>query len=274
MLINTPLPRVIKDLLSSRKAMTITRRVVVTDNIVDSVFVASTPKAAHLYGYNDPDVLVGKWLSQTHSRDIARRSFVISYYRHTGQKIGTTEAPSTYVTFLTAPDGSTREVVKQTREVVWDGNIYWVTEVQEATGETNLPNILDFEIPEIQTDFNAWSGIWTISDIESHIALSHQGSREEKRLTDSNMTSKIDDVNVKITSEVKFVRQKGHTQQIRLETSITGRVQRDHFLHRCSECLGTWIGTTENPAQCIYCASRLWKGYSKWEARKRRGEKQ
>ncbi len=272
--INTPLPKVVKDLLTARKAMTVTRRVMVTEHIVDSVFMASTPKAAHLYGYNDSAALVGKWLSQTHSRDIARRCFVISYYRHTGQKIGSAEAPSTYVTFLTAPDGSTREVVKQTREVVWEGDIYWVTEIEEAKGEMSLPSVRDFEIPEMQTDFRAWSGIWTISDIESHIALSLQGADPENLLTDSTMTPKIDDVNIKIASTVNFRWKKVHTQQIPLETSTTGRVQRDHFLHRCSECLGTWIGTTEKPAQCIYCASRLWKGYSKWEERRRRGKKE
>ncbi len=191
MQINTPLPTVVKDLLTSSKAMTIARRIVVTEHIVDSVFVASTPQAAHLYGYGDPDSLVGKWLSQTHSQDIARRSFVIAYYRHIGQKIGTTASPSSYVTFLTAPDGSTREVIKQTREVVWEGDIYWITEIEEAKGETSLPSIMDIEMPNLQTDFQSWSGVWTISDIESHIALSLQRSREEKRLTDSTMPSNI-----------------------------------------------------------------------------------
>lgn len=264
--------------------MTIVRRVVVTEYIVDAVFVASTPKAAHLCGYREPNDLVGKWLSQTHSHDIARRSFALSYYRHVGQKIGAAEPPSSYVTFLSIPDRSTRSIIKQTQEVVWEGEMYWITEIEEATGETGLPSIFDIELPVSHKTFESWSGVWTIADVEGHLALSLQNSREEKKLTESAMVSSIDgvdqgsiygidDVGVKTILLESMMRQEVHTQKIPLHASATGRMQRDHFLHRCSECHGTWIGTTQNPAQCIYCASRLWRGFSKRDQRKRLGEK-
>lgn len=265
MSINTPLPPAVKELLTSRKTMTITKRVKITNHIIDSVFMASTPQAAHLYGYKEPNDLIGKWLSQTHSRDIARRCFVVAYYRHTGQKIGGMFAPSTYVTLVTLPDGSTKEVVKRAQELIWEGEIYWVTEIEEAKGETSMPNILDFDIPSTQPDFNAWSGVWTISDIESQIT--------EKLLTAPMMTSKIDCVNIKMTPSKSNMRREDYTQHIPLQTSTTGRVQRPHYLHRCAECSGTWVGITEKPSQCIYCSSRLWRGFSKWEERRQNMDK-
>ena len=271
--INTPLPTIIKDLLTSKKAMTITKRVVVSKHVVDSVFMASTPQAAHLYGYREPNDLIGKWLSQTHSHHIARRSFVLAYFRHTGQKIGTSASPSAYVTFLTLPDGATRAVIKQTQEIIWEGEIYWVTEIEEAKGETSIPSILDFEMPKPQDDFRAWSGIWTISDIESHIACSLEDSGTQNQLTDSTMTGNIDYVNSKMIFPDSTMQPYHYTKEIPLQESTTGRVQRPHYLHRCAECSGTWIGTTQNPAQCIYCTSRLWRGFSKWEERKRSGKK-
>ena len=267
--INTPLPSIVKDLLVSRKAMTITKRVIISEHVIDSVFVASTPQAAHLYGYREPNDLIGKWLSETHSRDIARRSFVIAYFRHTGQKIGAMASPSSYVTFLTIPDGSTRAVIKQTQEIIWEGNIYWVTEIEEAQGETSIPSILDVEIPETHADFRAWSGVWTISDVESHIAHSHQGDSPENLLTDSTMTGNIDLVNSEMTPLESNMRQIPYTQEILIRRSTTGRMQRPHYLHRCAECRGSWVGTTQSPPQCVYCASRLWRGFSKWEERKR-----
>jgi hypothetical protein len=61
-----------------------------------------------------------------------------------------------------------------------------------------------------------------------------------------------------------------NTQAITIIPSSTGKSQRPHYLHHCSECRGSWVGTTVNPPKCIYCNSRLWRGFSKWEERKRR----
>src|SRR6266436_8463068 len=91
---NTSWELLLKEFRTFRpRALTISKRVVICPTVVDAHIVQATPEAAHLYGFDHLEALLGRWQSHLqHPEDLkcARKMAALRHY-------GYTEIPTDYV---------------------------------------------------------------------------------------------------------------------------------------------------------------------------------
>jgi transcriptional regulator with XRE-family HTH domain len=114
------------DLYLSRKfrAITISQRMAISPQVVDAHIVHATPEAAQWYGLAQPEGLVGQWQSWLQHPEDIQLSRRMALLRH----FGCEEVPTEYVVRIR--QGATahfRAVMKQTTQVEYGGETYWVT---------------------------------------------------------------------------------------------------------------------------------------------------
>jgi hypothetical protein len=190
------LPSFVASELRPNQAMTIFVRHVITQDIVDCYCVGATTQAAMLLGYPSADDMHGIWLSKTQTPETGQQTRQASILRHYGIKIGHQDIPSVYVCDVLRPDGSSIEVVKNTSEIAYDGKNYWVTLLEDATGEKSIPNIKTLDLPAVPPDAAAWAGKTRIADIETLFSYPST-SKTISTLTTSILENNIDLVNSK-----------------------------------------------------------------------------
>jgi transcriptional regulator with XRE-family HTH domain len=118
------------DLFLSRtfRAITISQRMAISPQVVDAHIVHATPEAAQWYGVAQPEGLVGQWQSWLQHPEDIQLSRQMALLRH----FGCTEVPTEYVVRIR--QGATaqfRAVMKQTTQVEYGGETYWVTRFTE-----------------------------------------------------------------------------------------------------------------------------------------------
>ena len=106
------------------KAVTIAKRVVIGDLVVDARIIEATADAAAWYGLDDPKLLIGQWVSLLHHPEDATLGRTLSVARHYGIKV-----PTRYVSRIrqvTTPQ-TFRPVLKDTTQIAIGSETYWVT---------------------------------------------------------------------------------------------------------------------------------------------------
>jgi hypothetical protein len=111
-------------LTRTHKAVTIAKRVVIGDLVVDARVIEATVDAAAWYGLDDPKLLMVQWISLLHHPEDAALGRTLSVARHYGIKV-----PTRYVSRIrqvTAPQAF-RPVLKDTTQITLGSETYWVT---------------------------------------------------------------------------------------------------------------------------------------------------
>lgn len=146
-------------------AVTIARRACIGAYIVDAPIIAATPAAAAWYGVEDPQQLVGRWLSVVHHPDDARLGRVLSLARYYGVPV-----PTTYVSRirqLHAPP-TFRMVLKDTTQMTMGNETYWITKLREPQGPplaTQLDIAQAFPLPEGEQALR-FCGYMSVADVD------------------------------------------------------------------------------------------------------------
>jgi hypothetical protein len=274
------LPTLLTRFLQPNDAITITQRVVLSEQVVDAKVVFATPPAAHLYGFDNPNQLIGLWLSELVDESVRRKGFIISYCRHRGIPINGKEVPETYISVIKRKDGQPVNVVKHTLEIVDQDDIYWLTQLKLFTGtedEKDIPHLNDFILDETSSDYLRWAGLTSMADVNrtvSSLFISRNSFLTRTHNRHNIEPDKNDIESSQLVGRVggdEQIRPDGLTIPIQLNapsphSDKTGKGVQQRYLHGpCTECGGEWIGTSPNPPHCNYCRSRQWRGYSRWD---------
>ena len=240
------------------RALTLARMAHITDGIADGRFIASTPAADAIYG-RKMDGSQPVWMSLTQPLEL----FIHMRKMWAARQLDTS-IPTQYITDIVQPNGQVIHVIKTAREFDIDGVRYWFTTISQASDLPRAPHIRDISVSIDGLPVIGMAGKMCIAEVIQKL------ESMKKNLTGEDNTGKIDS-GKNILDIVEPDKALGtNTQAITITPSYTGKSQRPHYLHHCSECRGSWVGTSVNPPKCIYCNSRLWRGFSKWEERKRR----
>ena len=107
-----PRYRLFQSLLDPHAAMTIAIRVQLSPSVVDTQYVAVTPRAARLFGYQDPAELEGQYTSLVHYLNDLQRTRL----RSTVRALGLAEAVEQYETRIVHRSGEVKRVFKQVEQ--------------------------------------------------------------------------------------------------------------------------------------------------------------
>ncbi len=241
---------------SDSRALTLARMEHLTDSIADGRFIASTPAADAIYG-RKMDGSEPVWISTMQPLEM----FLLGRRMWAARQIDSS-IPTEYLTDIEHPNGQLVSVHKSTQEFVIDGVRYWLTIVNPASDVPRIPHVRDIPITVDGLPAIGMAGKISMAEVMRSL------EENKNALTEEDNTVRLGSVKDKIEMAGSNMELGTNTQAIPLTQSSTGKSQRPHYLHTCSECGGSWVGTSVDPPKCIFCASRLWRGFSKWDARK------
>ena len=144
---------------SPEDAITLNQLIKLDENIADCQFIAATPKALRLYG-REQQSFVDSWQSLTQPFDVFLRSRELAIARHYGLSL-----PSRYITQIVRPNGSTVDIIKETREIHTVDSIYWLTRLYPASEEPDLPELTSIDIPSGIEDTNHIGGYLCMAEV-------------------------------------------------------------------------------------------------------------
>lgn len=247
------------------KALTVSEYVWITDTIADVQIIAANAEAAALYGYDRPEDLIGRYLSQTSTQEDLMRGCLYSLARNRG-----IEVPTTYVTNILQPNGSTIPVLKEIFQIQSTRGLLFVAMI-EKTEELSqkLPNLEELGLTS--SDLVAWRGVMNIAEVEELMSdrLDVSG---KKTLTWSSLQNIISALH---NAEDK----KKDESSVNAATSTIGPpitigpgesrlLPNSRWLHRCGKCSHIWHSEQSSPAKCtrqrddvigVKCGTSLWR---------------
>lgn len=147
--------------VSADEAVTLCRREPISELIVDARFVIATPAALRLYGRSAEAMRT--WHSLTQPLAEVQRSRAIAAARHVDP-----EVPCRYRTELLTPGGVV-PVVKDTRELIIDGESHWLTRLAPSASESDLPPTAAIALPAFRADWIAFRGRYCMAEV--HLLL-------------------------------------------------------------------------------------------------------
>jgi len=108
--------------------MTVSIRVQLSPSVVDTQYVAVTPRAARLFGYQDPAELEGQFTSLVHYLDDLQRTRL----RSTARVLGLAEALEHYETRIVHRSGEVKRVFKQVEQRQIDDLMVWIVSYESV----------------------------------------------------------------------------------------------------------------------------------------------
>jgi transcriptional regulator with XRE-family HTH domain len=172
MTLDEGLPCLLSALLSRpQDALTIARRVAIGAYIGDARVIAATPAAAAWYGMEEPNALIGQWLSLLHHPEDNRLARVLAAARYVGRA-----APTAYVSRICQAHtpGTFRAVHKQTVQLTIGVETYWITRLSEPQ-ESPLIFHEDaqqyFRLPQTPAALQ-FCGRWSVAEVEQTLQTS------------------------------------------------------------------------------------------------------
>ena len=162
-----PRQSVFQALLDPRAAMTVSIRVQLSPSVVDTQYVAVTPRAARLFGYQEPAELEGQFTSLVHYLDDLQRTRL----RSTARMLGLAEALEHYETRIVHRSGEVRRVFKQVEQRQIDDLLVWVVSYEAVDVRRPFqPPPLPAMIPEEALHlFFGWA---CMAEVEALVRLS------------------------------------------------------------------------------------------------------
>jgi hypothetical protein len=170
------------------EAVTLCRREPLSALIVDARFVLATPAALRLYGRSADEMCT--WHSLTQPLEEAKRSRAMAAARH----VFPGDVPSRYLTELLTPSGAVVPVVKDTREVLIDGESHWLTRLAPAASAPDLPHTTAIALPANSAEQMAFSGRYSMADV--HLLLEADEAPSHIEWQERSTTSILDSINL------------------------------------------------------------------------------
>src|SRR5919197_1042226 len=132
-------------LLDPREAMTVAVRVQLSPSVVDTRIVAATPRAAVLYGYDDPAELEGQFTSMVHVLEDIQRTRL----RSTLRALGLVSSLERYEVRLLQRSGAVQRVFKEVEQREVEEIMVWICRLEPVTTrEPFEPPPLPETVPE------------------------------------------------------------------------------------------------------------------------------
>ena len=175
--------RLLEKYMGSDEAVTVLRRIQISRTVVDAQFISATPKALELYGYDSLENFRHTWQSKTQALCDYKHTMALSICRHFGEDV-----PRHYVHTLVQPDGTEIAVVKRTREVVNRAEIYWITQLSEASSRETIPRLKQLDIPQNFDKYRSFGGFISVAEVEGLLAyygLIHPSKIDSNRLDET-----------------------------------------------------------------------------------------
>lgn len=241
-------------MVQEQRAVTVSEYVtIVPGAVADTRIIGATQSAAEIYGYPNPDKLVGRFLSQTLDRDDMLRGCLMSLARLKGHDV-----PTRYPTKIVRPDGHIIPVVKDTIQIATQDRIFWITELERIDTIIPSPVPTPNELGISDADVLKYRGALNIADLEA--LLASQGITADLPLSMSDLPLTMSDIHT-IMSEIQSVSNKKSGEEV-LATGIldlpqvnilpgqTQALPDGDYLHRCARCGFVWQSPDPNPDKC------------------------
>ncbi len=248
------------------KALTVSEYVWITDSIADVQIIAANSAAADLYGYDRPEELIGRYLSQTSTKEDLMRGCLYSLARKRGIKV-----PSVYVTNILQSNGNVIPVRKHIVQVESTRGLLFVATLERAeeAASTGFPDLEELGLTE--TDLIAWRGVMNIAELEE--LMSSRLDASSKKVLTAPYLQHI----------ISALHKTGHKNKelsgVTVETPNMGppitigpgesrALPNSRWLHRCGKCSHIWQSDQQDPAKCtrqrndlvgVKCGTSLWR---------------
>ena len=229
----------------------LSKHVRIGDHIVDALILDAHPEVARWYGYDTPESIRGRYLSQLHDRTLMAQ---VSRYA-VARQLGVPGVPDVYDMSIVLPNGRRRWLRKRRVRQIQEGTeTYWISQSEPITAEQAQP------MPEIAlpiSDAALWElvGWGTVADaerliLETHISASRNQCQEENPNRDTtirgrNMQALLADMMGSLAAYTSFEVPFGDPQYRR-------------WIHRCRRCGKAWVAETATPKKCNHCKSPYW----------------
>lgn len=242
------LPPFLYEFLLRADLVTILQRVQISPLLVDSMYVGATPRAASLFGYENPEEFIGTWHSKTMTLQEFRKLFDLSLCRHFNHEI-----PHRYITNILRPNGALIPVVKDTKELFYRHDIYWITHLTPVSAlsdaERDFPHIADLKVPETVERYRDFGGLLSVAEVE--ILLTHHAAGD-RRLTERQVLSIISSVSRQIIPRSGKQQTPSARPVLVLGRPITVLPHNGQVLFECQHCGWIWTSkqTRQIPQRC------------------------
>ncbi len=272
--------------------ITLVRYVRIGQLIVDGQYVAATPAAAELHGYDSVASLMQHYMSETHVLEQYKTGKLMALARALGHDI-----PRDYCVEIQPPSDKPIPIRKHVYPFEDEHGVsYFFTRLEPVKEPVGMPSI-DFEALNLSPQMILeWGGLSTVAEVRVMLeqrAAAHDLIRQHITLTEHLLTSlrdlttdttlpndsyKIQYVKRKfVPIDAKYTTEPLRTGTVAIELkapndAFSRRSVQTKYRHSCYRCGGEWIGDEPDPAECVYCRTRRWRdGKTQWE-RRREGE--
>ena len=230
-----------------QKIITISEYVnLVPGAVADTRIIAATQAAAELYGYLTPDDLIGRFLSQTLSRDNMLRGCLYSLARLKGF-----DAPVAYETQIVRPNGESIAVRKKTTQISSRDGLLWVTELERIRTSRQLPLPSPDEFGFTDEDLLQYRGAMNIADLESIVSGDSDLSSLPLTLAEvQSIMSEVQSTSVKNAGVGRMATAEIDIRQVDILPGQSRLLPDGDYLHRCARCGFVWISRIEEPEKC------------------------
>lgn len=225
-------------LLDPREAMTVAVRVQLSPSVVDTRIVAATPRAAALYGYDDPAELEGQFTSMVHVLEDIQRTRL----RSTLRALGLVDPLERYEVRLLQRSGTVQRVLKDVEQRQVEETMVWICRLEPPDIRVPFqPPPLPETVPEDALHhFFGWA---CVAEME---ALLRQ---QRLLLTSIHDMSIFRHRETIISPSLAQTLPEGEQPVERLVL----RSPRVYYRYRCLVCGRDWIGGGQEEAQDKVC---------------------
>jgi len=220
-------------LLDPREAMTVAVRVQLSPSIVDTRIVAATPRAAALYGYDDPAELEGQFTSMVHVLEDIQRTRL----RSTLRALGLVDALERYEVRLLQRSGAIQRVLKDVEQRQVEEYMVWICRLEPTDTRVPFqpPPVPDTVPEEALHHLFGWA---CVAEVEA--SLRHQRLLLTSIPIMSNFRHKETQ-----TQDTRTTR----PEEERAIERLALRSPRVYYRYRCLVCDREWIGGGVEEAQ-------------------------
>jgi len=239
------------------KAVTIAKRVVIGDLVVDARIIEATADAAAWYGSDDPKLLIGQWVSLLHHPEDATLGRTLSVARHYGIKV-----PTRYVSRIrqvTTPQ-TFRPVLKDTTQIAIGSETYWVT----VLAQPNAPPLAQqmhvcahFQLPPPE-DVLRFCGHLSVAEMQTLLRTHPSIGALESPL--SQISDKKESQKLHKTARAPSNDSRPRPP-LTLTPGQTYLMPAGRYVHWCAVCGNLWRSGEALPVYCGHrsCHSPRWR---------------
>lgn len=229
----------------------LSKHVRIGEHIVDAIILDAHPEVARWYGYETPESLRGRYLSQLHEKACLTqvRRYAVA------RQLGMSDVPDIYDMRVILPNGHGRWLRKlKVRQIHEGADTYWVSRSEPITAAQAQP-MPEIALPISETalvDLVGWS---SVADAERLILGTHMSASEDQCQRD---TLKRDTTIKGINLQALLADLTGGLGAYASFEIPFGDPAYRRWVHRCRRCGKAWVAETATPKRCNHCKSPYW----------------